>query len=1353
MRRICILFLSLVCFSTAWSQNLRQLTVEDGLASSAVTAVHQSRDGLLWFGTLDGMNVYYGERVQRTEMISLGFLGGYLIERIVETQNDNMWIQTTHGLHKLQRLSRKAVSFPEFTGGYRMELAGGDNVVVMDTENRLFLYDNDKFRQVRFSLTEGETVIGMGATEEFFWTAGNKGVCRYRWADREGVLALDQAVSLMDESVKYYQAADTPDHAYVIDDNDGLYRLDVRRNEMTFLLDLTELLAGRGMPSGVAEVNGAYVISFKVSGAVKLMCDEESRQWRHEDLGIKAGVFSMIKDRFQDLVWLATDGQGVFAYWESPYNIRSYTYSDFSFKFGKPVRALFVDDRDWLWIGTKGEGLIGIDRRDKSADIHAASQRLLTSYNSALEDNSVYALSASGYNGFWVGSEGGLNFYSYATRSLQKVSGGNEIEYVHSVQEVGDSVLWVATVGKGVFKAGVSRKGNTVVLDNVRHFDVNGGQFSSNYFFAMHYSEDGDLWLGNRGDGVFKMYPYGLEPTSWPSKQRSPLQDDVFALYEHDDFLWIGTSCGLLALGDDGKELYFNQKDGLPNDIVRSLQMDSDDGLWVATNNGLARIDTDTKDIKTYGRKDGLRVTEFSDGAALNTGDALYFGAMNGWVEVSDNPNYVSSYEYKPPFYMLNFRGVWDDGETSLHLLALNNTTGDIPEIRLDREENSFSISFIAIDYVNLGEYQYWYKLDSDKEGVWMDNGSHTELFLNQLHPGDYKLSVKYVNRITDYESEPVMLKIHIKPYWWQTMVAKIFIWSLVLLLISYTSWAVFERMKRRHANVLTDMEQKHKEELYEEKLRFFTNITHEFSTPLTLIYSPCERILSHDGIDDFVRKYVMLIKKHTEKLYMLIQEIIDYRRIETKHQQLHLENYNITEYLEDACATFQDMAEKNGVVIERSFEKDVFWNMDRRCFPKIVANLLSNALKYTPRGGQVKVTLSKLSDKEMQLRVYNTGKGIKEEDKKLIFNRYSVLDEVEENASKILARNGLGMAICHSSVQLLGGTITIESELQKYAEFIVTLPLLPVTENEGEAMVKGVAPLGNRGLDASGRVHMEPVFEEPEEVATGFVQMPSERRAQVLVVDDNRDILFLMHEVLSDNYDVRTAKNAEEALEELKQMVPDLIITDVMMPGTDGMGLTRQIKQNKHTMHIPLIILSARNTDEAKAEGLQSGADAYVGKPFSVQYLQAVVNRLVESRKDMREYYNTSASAYGFVDGQLVKKEDKEFMYMLNEVVERSLSNPSLTTEMIADQMNISPRSLYRRLKELNLQSPKDYVRERKMEKVVKLLQTTNMSIQEIIFECGFNNRAHFYKDFSKRFGMTPKEFRNLANRQDGEL
>lgn len=1349
-----------VCSSVIRAQNLRQLLNEDGLASSAVMCIHQSANGVLWLGTLDGLNIYYGMKVERPRGTSVGLsLEGYIIERIVSAGEHTLWVQTGYGLKMIDTEAGKMADFPQFTGLYMLRDAGLGRAVVLDTKRQLYLYQpsDSAFVRVPYSITASEEITDLGGTEDFFWTAGTAGVYRYNWSVTDtGEYRLDQAVCLTDNSVKYCTVTSEAETLYIIDMKNRLYRLNIRRNEMTFILELGEEVNRRGTPSGIVEKKGAYFVSFKVGGVLKYEYDMVSQAWTQTDLGIRSGVFGMMKDKFQDIVWVASDGQGLFAYWDSEYNIRSYRYSDFSHILGKPVRALFVDNKDWLWIGTKGEGLLGIDRSNRRKEIYQCSQRLLTASNSSLEDNSVYALASSVYDGFWVGTDQGINFFDYSTRSLKEVYCEQKIAYVHSIQEVGDSVVWIATVGTGIFKAKIDRDKGTIQLKDIQHFNIDEGVFSSNYFFAMHCTENGELWLGNRGHGVFKMTSNGLKPIVWPDKLHSYLQNDVFALYKNKGILWAGTSCGLMGLSDDEKVWFIDKKHGLPNNIVHSMQADVRGNLWVATNNGIACLDTGLNEIKSYGRKDGLLVSEFSDGASLYEDSVLFFGGVNGWVEISNNPYYTVADNYVPPLYFVSFKEYGND--INIHLFPQRAGLNEkYPVMELEHNENTFSVEVIAMDYINSGDYTYLYQIDAQDNGKWIDNGSSNVLSFVQMSPGNYMLHVKYRSHTTGFESKAICMKIHIKPLWWQSTYMKFVYWSLLIIGISYLVMFQYRKTRQKHVYALQQLELQHKEELYEEKLRFFTNITHKFSTPLTLIYSPCERILTHEGTDEYVRKYVMLIKKHTERLYRLIQEIIDYRRIETRHQQLNLERYNLSEYMNDCCTSFADLAEKNQIDLICEIDEMVCWNMDRRCFPKIVDNLLSNALKYTPSGGTVKVSLVKLSEKEIQIKVYNTGKGIKEEDKMRIFNRYSVLDEVEENASNALSRNGLGMAICHSIVELLGGKVEINSEVGRFAEFVVTLPLLPLSEKGTEVSINEVVPLGIQNKEIARKVTSETVKEtvemEVEQPDSGYVTLSSEEHPLILVVDDNKDVLFLLGEVLSHSYEVKTARNAEEALDLLRTVTPHLIITDVMMPGIDGMILTKMIKQNKHVRQIPLIILSAKNTDEAKVKGLQMGADAYIGKPFNVQYLQAVVARLIENRRNMQEYYNTSACSFEYLEGHLVNQEDKDFVYRLNEIVEKNLQNNTLTIEMIAEALHISVRSLYRRLKDLDLPSPRDYAREWKMKKAVKLLLTTNLSIQEIMYECGFNNRAHFYKEFGKRYAMTPKEYRNQHRNPDFSL
>ncbi len=1341
------------------AENMRRITVQDGLSGSAVTSICQSDDGLVWVGTLDGIDVLFGGRPFRP---STGkFFEGEIVEQMVATAPLDMWIQTTHNLYKIDRLNTegdKLEAYPQFVGAHTVRRVSEDRGAVLDAQSRLHLYNpsNQSFELLNLPLKPEEQVVDFGGTEEFMWIMGKSGVYRCSWIDDgRGGFLLDGTVTLMDGPVKFCATTGNPEVINVLDERNRLYLFDIRQNTKTFILRLDDEVNFRGQPSGIVEMNGTYYISFKTNGVVKCAFDRELNSWTQSSLAVSSGVFQMRKDRYQDLVWVATDGDGLFAIWEGPYSFQSYLLNDFGHDFGKPVRSFFVDEKQWLWIGMKGGGLLGLDRSDIGKNVFECERRLFTSSDSQLTDNSVYALSGSRHGGFWVGTDAGLNFFRYSDRSLQPVSGCEGIVYVHSIMEIGESKLMISTVGAGVFEARVVRSGGRIRLEDVVHYDIENGNMASNYFFAMNSAPDGEVWFGNRGLGVFRMGEGGLEPVDMPYAENSFLVNDVFALQEFNDVMWIGTGGGLVGMGADGKDYYIGKNEGLPNNIIHSLLVDDADGLWIASNKGLARLDTSYTNIERYGRNNGLLVTEFCDGAVYRAEDRLYFGGFDGWVEVSRNKNYKSSENFAAPLYFVNLKSSKDTFvllDDAYVYKSSGNGLKEGPRVELGQDENNFKVQFVAMDHLSPDNYCYLYKLDSDEEGQWIDNGLQNSISLSHLPYGDYSLHLKYINMTTGAESDPISMSITIAPYWWQTGLMKCLYWILLLAALAGGAIIAYRRMKLRHKDNLNAMEQQHKEELYEEKLRFFTNITHEFCTPLTLIYSPCDRILAHEDTNEFVRKYVKLIKKNASRLNELIQEVIDYRRIETKHQQLYVQHCDLSSFMKEACELFTDLAEKNGITFIQEIEPGIYWNMDMRCIPNIVSNLLSNAVKYTPQGGTVKVSFAKLPEDQIEIRVYNTGMGIKEEDRRRIFNRYYILDNVEERSAAGLARNGLGMAICHSSVKLLGGTIGINSEVGEYAEFVVTLPLLPLSE-ENEQTANDIIPLSLQKVELVKSLKTDRAADEILNAGPSGNHAADKDVSGILVVDDNVDVLFLLKEVLSHSYRVEVARNVDEALESLRTSMPQLIIADVMMPGKDGMHLVRQVKQNKHTMHIPVVMLSARNTADDMTEGVQIGADAYIGKPFNVKYLLAMVERMIESRKDMRQYYNSSASAYNYVKGQLLKKEDKDFLYKLEEFIEGHLSDSMLDAEAVADAMSLSVRSLYRKLKDLNQPSPNVYIKERRMEKVVNLLKTSDLSIQEIIYECGFNNRAHFYKDFGQRYGMTPKEFRQRQKTSEDTL
>ncbi len=768
MRMLFLAICAWILFLPTWvqAQNLKQITARDGLSGSVVTCVHQTANGMLLVGTLDGLNLVYGGKAMRP--IDIFPFEGEIIEHIVGTINNDLWVHTTHGLHKIGVADQAMKSFPQFTGYYISRAAGPDCVAVYDSKKRLQIYNakTEEFEAVDYPQPRNEKIIDMGGTEDFFWTVTRSGIFRHTWSrtgdNRIGLSPAKQLVTAPDDVPIIYScvAADRRSVFY-IDRSMQLHRLEISSGKSFPILQMGAETALRGLPCSIVENEGSYFVSFKVNGILKYDLNTNTGEWTHTDLGIKSGVWQIAKDRYQNLIWIATDGQGLFTTKDDTYTFRSFCYSDFNHNLGKPVRALFLDKDEWLWVGTKGEGLLGIDRSDDDRPIYACKQHLFTAANSPLKDNSVYALEESTHGGFWIGTEEGVNFFSYKDRTVQRVAGSESVIYVHSIHECGDSVLWIATVGAGVFRAKIENKGGTIALRDVQQYKREDGKPSSNYFFAMHHAADGSIWLGNRGYGVFRMRAERPEPIRTPSKQPTSLLNAVFALQENGGTMWAGTGGGLTGFGPHGEEYYIDTDAGLPNNIIHALQADNHSGLWIATNNGLARLDSTFKKIQSYGDEDGLRVTEFSDGASYFSSSAkdgtdgrIYFGGVNGWVEVTHNPHYIAPDTYRAPLQFIRLQS--NNAQVNLSSpYSATRREQETPHVELSQDDNDFTISFAAIDHINPRAYRYKYMLATEMGGEWMDIGAETSLSLNRLVPDDYTLRLKYYNPTTGTESPP----------------------------------------------------------------------------------------------------------------------------------------------------------------------------------------------------------------------------------------------------------------------------------------------------------------------------------------------------------------------------------------------------------------------------------------------------------------------------------------------------------------------------------------------------------------------------------------------------------------------
>ena len=890
----------------------------------------------------------------------------------------------------------------------------------------------------------------------------------------------------------------------------------------------------------------------------------------------------------------------------------------------------------------------------------------------------------------------------------------------------------MATTGDGLLEVVIGRKGGELVIKYVKSFILEKDGKICNEFHSMSYDDEASLlYLGSRGGyGLvrFNLLTKKYEFIPMNNAGNRAVGDVLCMCYSKDCTFYLGASSGMTQMklhsGNPAEVRQYSRIDGIKNDMVHGILEDSDGCVWLSTNKGLTKYNPHNRFFHNYESPD-LDVTEFSDDAYWKcpyTGK-LFFGGINGviWVD----PQNDRQENYKPALHFFEMKM---GHETHSLYDYTDQKTG---YVTIPPNISTFSISFVATDYIHGENYEYSYLLENYNTS-WTELQKDNEVVFTKLPYGNYVLKVRYKNDVFDSDAKEYFLHIRVLPPWYRgswAMIAYGLVLATICLGIVY--W-LRRRIVEKQAEVARKIREEQKEKLYEAKLNFFANITHELCTPLTLINGVNDYIkISADRLaDGKLEKYARILGENVTNLNELIQEILDIRKIEeVGFSHIQIKRVSVSSLIRKQCESFIPVAEQNGINFTFSdVDKPVYWNTDVPSLKKIIRNLVSNAFKYTEQKGTIDVSV-RIENESLIIKVYNTGKGIAEADLKTIFDRFHILGDLDgNNYTQMTSRNGLGLFICHSMVQLLRGEINVESKEGESAGFIVTLPYLEVEEMDLDEQADEEVPVA------------QPVVSAATAETTGNIGNPV-----ILVVDDNRDIVWLIKETLSSEYAVREAFNAEEALALMDQQTPDLIITDIMMPSMDGFALISRIKSDKFTRHIPLIVVSAKVSESEQAEGLDLGADVYLTKPFSSVVLHSVVNRLMANKKELKDYYYSPESAYEQSGGQLIHQEDKEFMDSVTAIIKENLAQDTLRPELIADKLGMNTRALYRRFKKISLLTPSDFIKDYRMMHAARLLVTTNLSVQEIIYQVGISNKSYFYREFSAKYGVTPGEYRRM--------
>ena len=1330
--QVSLLICILCCFPhLIHAYSLRQFSNKNGLSNSAILSLYQDHQGVIWIGSCDGLNIFDGTNIHVYNPVNptKAPLSGNLINDIMETEKDVLWIQTNYGLDRLDTKLQISKSFTEFKDKNYMAKSRDNDLFIVKDDGYIYYYQPEKqlFQKLEVpQIAFGHVLSTIIDKNNILWIfTSNNDTRSYQIIKNKEEIALTPN-NLFKHSEQLLWAFAEEDLVYFIDKTYSLYEYDFGNQQQYFIADLKAEVETRGEVSSIIKQQNDYYIGFKSSGLIvlKYMSDQKIK-YQMQDTEIHSGIFCLMKDKYQDIVWIGTDGQGVYMYFNDAFSITNTLLDTPVYQINNPVRTVYYDEEQTLWIGTKGGGILRIRNYSPETNAAVSFDRISIS-NSTLTDNTVYCFAPGSANRLWIGTENGLNYYSYQNKQLKAftvIADGKKVKYVHSINELNDTTLWVSTVGEGIVKVILDKAGSSPSVKSATRIVLDDGRMASNYFFTSFQENDSILWFGNRGYGAYRLNDETeqLTPYRFDNVVNSQTANDIFAIYKNEKGYWLGTSSGLLHFNEDYSH-YHDRADLFSNNTVHGILEDQQNNLWISTNQGLVRFNPKTNTGQTYDRENGLEVTEFSDGAFYKDSrtETLFFGGTNGFVTVK--PNAYIMADYMP---QINLKGLSIFGkEYNIHDFLHDKKGKKI--LQLDYSRNFFCIDFMAIDYINGNNYSYSYKLD-EVSSQWIESGTSASAIFSNLAPGQYTLLVKYKNNMNGKECEPQKLLIQITPPWYLSNWAYILYFILIALFCILAVYRIVHQYRRKQHRMIEKLNREKKEEVYESKLRFFTNITHEFCTPLTLIYGPCEKILAYPQSDSYIRKYGKMIQQNTEKLNGLILELLEFRRLETGHKVLSIQRLSVSDKLRNIAESFCELAENKNLNYRLDIEPDIEWNTDISCFSKIVNNLISNAFKYTPEEGNITIGL-KVENQLLTLNISNSGKGIAKENLAKIFDRYKILDSFEMNGKN--SRNGLGLAICKNMVTLLNGEINVSSIQNEITTFTVTLPELSPTAQEAETPQK---------VYATGPLNTNT---EPMELEQTTINFDTSKHT-VMIIDDDPSMLWFVSEIFVDKYNVLSFNNAAEALASLELKQPDLIISDVMMPEIDGLSFAQKIKQNKLWSHIPLILLSALHHEDDQVKGIEAGAEVYVTKPFNVKYLEKVVYRLIKRESDLKEYYSSIFSSFKVENGNCIHKEDQEFLDKVIETIEKNITNPDLSVELLSSDLGYSTRQFYRKLKPITDKSPADIIKEYRLTMAERLLLTKNYTIEEIMDKTGFNNRGTFYKLFSQRFGMPPRQYR----------
>lgn len=859
-------------------------------------------------------------------------------------------------------------------------------------------------------------------------------------------------------------------------------------------------------------------------------------------------------------------------------------------------------------------------------------------------------------------------------------------------------------------------------------------KFPSMDITGIGEGKDGTLWIGTRKQGVYNAIvssnltfeKKGLKNLTTQTDKL--VSDNIGAICIDDNgLMWMGSQDGDVFTYDPRTKKVENLsnmfdmlKEGIFNIITDQLGH-----IWISTNKRVIEYDPKNGGIMDYSTMDDVMVNSFMPNSYLKTrsGKILYGGnkgisVFTPYEHLSDNPRRIRTM----------VTDVKIDGVSSL--LEKDNQRFNLRSqtISFDAGDKNIEIDFSSLNYAFPDKIKYAYKMEGvDDDWVYV-RGDRQFAFYNQLPKGKRTFYLKTTDTNGLWSNYIAEIQVSKEPAFYETWWAYMFYVVLVILSL----YLFYRRMKRRlqlrHELKIAQIDREKSEELVQTKLRYFTNISHDLLTPLTIITCLIDDAEMTNGSRI---SQLSMIRSNVNKLRRLLQQILDFRKVESGNMKLSVSKSDIVSFIDDVCkVNFAPLIRKKSQTFTFSTEdKHLIAYFDRDKIDKIVSNLLSNACKYTSEGGEIKLIMKSYQNAEhthLRIQVVDTGEGIAPDDLENIFERFYTANKGDESES-----NGIGLSLTKDLVELHHGTIEVESELTKGSTFTVDFPIDKDSYQENE-LITGETSVNDKKAAM--------IFEHEDLDESGVVEDAQTNDNHLLLVEDNEELLYLMEKILSRQYHVLVAKNGLEALDIIKDNEIDIIISDVMMPEMDGLELCRNIKSNLETSHIPVILLTAKNTAEDRIECYNAGADGYISKPFELKILEARINNFIIHKKSKQEEFRTNVEVD--IDSLETSSIDKDFLDKVVSVIKSNMAEGDFDVVQLADALAVSKSSLYRKMKIATGLSPIEFIRNIRLKHGSQLLKNKSMSIAEVAYECGFSNPKYFATCFKEDFGVTPKEY-----------